>query len=251
MLVQIYEIQTPGEAEALLALGVDHIGSVLQRPEGPDQNLLKETMAVVSAAGAKSSLIPLFYDTDDISRAIDRYRPDIVHFCEILHGANGTAAGWEAAAARQRLIRERFPGLALMRSIPIGPTGLAAVVPTLALAEVFADISDFFLTDTFLPVADTAPEEAQPEPGFVGITGKTCDWDMAARLVSDSPLPVFLAGGISPENVAEAICRVAPAGVDSCTLTNQTGPDGSPVRFRKDVDKVKRLVAAARPAPDQ
>ncbi len=41
--------------------------------------------------------------------------------------------------------------------------------------------------------------------GFKGGTGKTCDWNLAAQIVAASPLPVFLAGGITPENAAEGI----------------------------------------------
>jgi phosphoribosylanthranilate isomerase len=65
---------------------------------------------------------------------------------------------------------------------------------------------------------------------------------MARRLVDESSIPVILAGGISPENAAEGIRRVKPAGVDSCTLTNAVGEDGRPIRFRKDLEKVRRLV---------
>ena len=60
----------------------------------------------------------------------------------------------------------------------------------------------------------------QPVEGFVGITGKTCDWIAARRLVESSRIPVILAGGLSPENVYEGILAIRPAGVDSCTLTN-------------------------------
>jgi phosphoribosylanthranilate isomerase len=61
-----------------------------------------------------------------------------------------------------------------------------------------------------------------------------------------SALPEGYATGISPENVAEGIERVKPAGVDSCTLTNAIDEDGRPIRFRKDLRKVRRLVDAAK-----
>ncbi|MCP4717080.1 MAG: phosphoribosylanthranilate isomerase [Deltaproteobacteria bacterium] len=47
-----------------------------------------------------------------------------------------------------------------------------------------------------------------------GGTGKTCDWDLAAHIVSSAPLPVYLAGGITPKNAADAVQRVAPHGID-------------------------------------
>jgi len=243
--IQIYEVQTPGEAEALLELGVDRIGSVLLSADSGDG--LAETLTTVSRLGGESSLIPLFLDPDLISRALDRYQPHIVHFCEMLWGANGGDTGREAALMRQRIIRERFPQIKVMRSIPIAPSGKGGLVPSLELARMFEPVSDIFLTDTLM-VAGQNPDGEQPVEGFVGITGKTCDWEVAARLVRESRIPVILAGGISPENVAEGIFQVRPSGVDSCTLTNAVDKTGKPIRFQKDLDKVRRLVAQTRRA---
>ena len=50
-----------------------------------------------------------------------------------------------------------------------------------------------------------------------GGTGKTCDWNIAAELISESPLPVFFAGGIRPENVKAAIETIRPHGIDLCS----------------------------------
>jgi phosphoribosylanthranilate isomerase len=56
---------------------------------------------------------------------------------------------------------------------------------------------------------------------------------------------VILAGGLSPENVAEAIQSVRPWGVDSLTHTNRSLPGGG---FRKDLERVRRFVTAAQSA---
>ena len=50
-----------------------------------------------------------------------------------------------------------------------------------------------------------------------GGTGKVHDWSISRRIVAAVPLPVFLAGGLTPENVGEAIRTVRPFGVDLCT----------------------------------
>jgi phosphoribosylanthranilate isomerase len=63
--------------------------------------------------------------------------------------------------------------------------------------------------------------------------------------VQASRIPVILAGGLSPENVAEAIRVVQPWGVDSLTCTNKSLADG---KFCKDIERVKAFVAAARTA---
>lgn len=244
-IVQIYEVQTPDEAEALVELGVDHIGSVLMTPDFKRRDALSKILSLVSGCGRKSTLIPLFLDTEVISRALDHYRPDIVHFCEMLTG-NGSDVGREASFERQRVIRERFPEIRIMRSVPVGPTDQSDRVPTLEIAQMFEPVSDFFLTDTLVVGDEMSIETVQPVSGFVGITGKTCDWDMAAALVNASGIPVILAGGISPDNVTDGLVQVKPAGVDSCTLTNALDEDGKPIRFRKDLKKVARLVEKVR-----
>jgi phosphoribosylanthranilate isomerase len=61
--------------------------------------------------------------------------------------------------------------------------------------------------------------------------------------VQQVQIPVILAGGLSSENVAEAIRVVRPWAVDSLTHTNRALPDGG---FRKDLDRVRQFVEAAR-----
>lgn len=50
--------------------------------------------------------------------------------------------------------------------------------------------------------------------GQQGGTGKTHDWNISRRIVESTSLPVILAGGLNPENVAEAVKTVRPYGVD-------------------------------------
>jgi phosphoribosylanthranilate isomerase len=73
-----------------------------------------------------------------------------------------------------------------------------------------------------------------------GGTGKTVDWTLAqeaARLI-----PIILAGGLTPTNVAEAIAQVRPYGVDV-----SSGVEQSP--GKKDPNKVKAFIQAARLVP--
>lgn len=68
-----------------------------------------------------------------------------------------------------------------------------------------------------------------------GGTGRTFDWD----LVSESPLPVILSGGLSPENVSEAIRQARPYAVDT-----SSGVEREP--GRKDHDRVRAFVETVR-----
>lgn len=240
---QIYEIQTPAEAEEIIGLGVDHVGTVLVSKEQWKQPVISDTRKVVRALGAQSSMIPLFSEPDQIYAVIDYYRPDIVHLCEHLTVGNRDMNGCDALIKLQTGIRSRFPEVRIMRSIPIAPQGFENRVPTLDLARLFEPVSDLFLTDTLLIGRDP-----QPVTGFVGITGETCDWQTAAQLVQQSTIPVILAGGLAPENVYAGAVAVKPAGVDSCTRTNRIDNNGKPVRFKKDMQRVRVFVEETRRA---
>lgn len=227
-------------------LGVDHIGSVIIDEAEWKIRDIKETLGTVRAAGAKSSLIPLFNTPDTVLRLLDYYQPDIVHFCEALMDHPDRQAYCRQLTALQLKVKIQFPQIKIMRSIPIAESGRDNSIPTIELSRIFEPHSDYFLTDTMLANPAGSLDDGQPVQGFVGITGQTCNWDTAAELVASSRIPVILAGGVSPANVADGIRQVRPAGVDSCTLTNAQDEDGQPIRFKKDPDKVRQFVDAVR-----
>jgi len=248
LIIQIYEVQTPAEAEEMISLGVDRIGSVILSETDWKVDAVRETVHVARAAGVRSSLIPLFSDTDAVLRLLDYYQPDIIHFCEDIADGFMRRPFIDYLLKIQEHVRNNFPEILIMRSIPILQAGEQHVVPTLQLARRFAPVSDFFLTDTYLSKTPGAAPGEQPVNGFIGITGKVCNWKIAAELVADSPLPVILAGGLSGQNVYAGIRRVLPAGVDSCTETNARKPDGSFIRFKKDPERVKKFIDEVRRA---
>ncbi len=256
MIIQVYEVQTQNEAELLISMGVDHIGSVILSADNWKNPVLKDAIRKVAELGARSSLIPLFSDINVIRMALEYYQPDMIHFCETLPDRTRRPAELESMLFRQRRIKEEFPQTEVMRTLPIPQASHHNGYSVLDNARLFEPVSDYFLIDTLMAPKDL-PEDhlaqsltsvPQPVDGFVGITGMTCDWSLARELVTATRIPVILAGGITPDNVAEGIRRVHPAGVDSCTGTNACDSQGRPIRFQKDMNKVKRLVAAARQA---
>ncbi len=196
IIVQIYEVQTPSEAEKLMELGVDHIGSVVVSQEVWKLPLIRDTINMIDGSAARSSLIPLFSSLDAVLRTLDYYKPDIVHFCEDLTFQNGGWGTCEELILLQENVKKRFPGIKIMRSIPISQPGMNDHVATIELARLFEPVSDYFLTDTLLVKESGSSFDHQPVKGFVGITGQTCDWDIAAKLVESSRIPVILAGGM-------------------------------------------------------
>lgn len=255
-LVQLYEIQDPHEAERLIGLGVDRIGSVILSPEAWKLPVVRDVVRLVRGSGAKSSLIPLLPREDDILRALDYYQPDFVHFCELIPLTPDERGKREDICAEliriQQRVKKEFPPIEITRSIPIpepGPADPAAVRETiLEIARLLEPHSDGFMTDTLRGYEKQ--NDDQPVAGYVGITGEACDWDLAASLVEASGIPVLLAGGISPENVFDAAVRVKPAGIDSCMQTNARDLRGRPIRFRKDFERVRRLMDEVRRAEE-
>lgn len=245
MVIQIYEIQEPQEAGQMLLLGVDHIGTVLTEPHHAENETIRETIHVVQREGGVSSVIPLFSDEREICRAVERLGFDILHLCDTLLDARGTSIDPEPLIALQRRIRKRYPELRIERSIPVPVVGDERIANEICrLSRLFSAVSDFLLIDTWIH-----PEKGtQPVQGYVGITGMTCDWLLARRIVQSVDIPVILAGGLGPDNVEDAVIAVKPAGVDSCTRTNACDTAGKPIRFRKDVSKVSALVKRVRQA---
>jgi len=80
-------------------------------------------------------------------------------------------------------------------------------------------------------------DSADRSEGFLrmGGTGKVTDWQAAATVVRESKVPVFLAGGIDPGNVQQAVPAVRPYGIDLCSGVEA-------VKGKKDPEKVRALV---------
>lgn len=102
---------------------------------------------------------------------------------------------------------------------------------SLDLIEKYEPYVHAFLLDSGRPNADT------PE---LGGTGRTHDWDLSRQFVEKSKKPVFLAGGLTPDNVQEAILKVRPFGVDVCSGVRTNG--------HLDPKKLNDFMAAIRTA---
>jgi phosphoribosylanthranilate isomerase len=242
MIVQIYEIQTPAEAAKCIELGVDHIGSVLLSRDRWRLTELRDVIRLSRGTKTKNALLPLFQDRQTLFRSIEYYRPHFIHLCETLTDPDGREIPLDAHMGQQQELKQKFPEVGIMRTLPLPPQGAFFRFPILSIAAKLEPYTDLFLADTWLGT--------EPVDGYIGITGKTADWRMAGELVHSSDIPVILAGGLSPENVHSAVTTVLPAGADSCTQTNQTDSKGRPVRFQKDFERVAKFIVRVRGAED-
>ena len=90
----------------------------------------------------------------------------------------------------------------------------------------------------YLSGVDRLVLDAYDSKDFGG-TGKKVDWDLAAEIAERSPVPVVLAGGLTPENVAEAIQRVKPFGVDVSSGIEKEPGVKDPERLRAFIEAAK------------
>ena len=219
MKTQIYTMQSVDEAMAVIAQGVDNVGITPSNIGLPGEVDYATARAIVEAVGDSAVTVALSVESslDSIETMIQAVCPDILHLC----GLENTILPEGVLA-----LRERLPDLPIMQAVSVSGSG------SLDTALAYEEVADYLILDT-----------QSPEIVGIGASGETHDWKISRKLVQQVKIPVILAGGLSPENVAEAIRIVQPWGVDSLTHTNRLLPDGS---FRKDLERVRQFVTAAK-----
>jgi phosphoribosylanthranilate isomerase len=188
--VKICCIASPAEAAMAADAGADLLGLVGPMPTGPgpvDERILRET-AAQAVPWAAMVLLTNCIRFDDITEHAARVGVRAVQI--VNHIEPGTHA---------RLARDA-PGLARIQVVHVEDEG------ALDLIESYGPHVTAFLLDS-----------GRPALRELGGTGQVHDWRISAEFVRRSPRPVFLAGGLTPANVGEAIRRVRPFGVDLCT----------------------------------
>jgi len=218
MLVQIYEIASAQEAAALFRMGVDHIGVLVGDGSFPRELSVASALEIGASVEPPSRLCALFLSADiaRVAEAVRQLRPSIVHL-----GAAPDLLGPQEVWALKRAIGT-YP---IMRSVPVtGPESLG-------VARSYEGIADFVLLDSY------SANDRQ-----IGALGVTHDWNISRQIARSLTTPVVLAGGLGPDNVAEAIRVVRPAGVDAKTKTDKAETHA------KDLEKVRAFVAAAKSA---
>lgn len=210
--VKICGIKNIEDALAVAALGADELGFH------------------VGLAGGRSPLTP-----EDAARIIKQLPPhaapvlvtSVVEPKELIGLAQKTGAAilqlyGDASPAQIQEVKEAMPSVKIWKVINIADEA------SIALAKEYEGAADAVALDTF-----------NKDNGARGGSGKTHDWDISRRIAESLSIPVILAGGLNPENVAEAVAQVRPAGVD--VNSGVTNPDGS-----KDLAKVKRFIEHAK-----
>ena len=172
--------------------GASAIGLVSAMPSGPGpipEDLIAEIAATIPP-GVSSFLLTCRQDVDAIVDQQRRLRVNTIQICDRLP---------PRSYAR---LREALPGVSLVQVVHV--TGPESVEEAIAIApEVDAILLDS--GNQSLPIKE------------LGGTGRTHDWNLSRAIREAIEAPLFLAGGLKPENVAEAIRAVQPYGIDVCS----------------------------------
>jgi phosphoribosylanthranilate isomerase len=190
--VKICCIATPEEARLAVRSGAAAIGLVSAMPSGPG---VVSERAIIRIAGlvpppVTAVLLTSRLEASQIVQQQRRCGAGAIQLCDL------------PAARVHEELRSALPGIRLIQVVHV--TGEAAFDEACELAPRV----DALLLDS--GNRNLAIKE-------LGGTGRTHDWAVSRRIREAVPVPIFLAGGLRPENVAEAIRAVEPFAVDVCT----------------------------------
>jgi phosphoribosylanthranilate isomerase len=214
--IKICGLSTPDTMAAALDAGADMVGLVFHRKS--PRSLSLETAAELAAmARGKAIIVALTVDPSDegIDAIMSHVNPDLIQ----LHGSE--------TPERCTQISERID---------------RPVMKALGVAEA----ADLAAIKAYRPHIDRLLLDAKPpkDAAYPGGHGKTFDWAILKGL--DPFMPFMLSGGLTPENVGEAITIVKALGITLAGVDVSSGVESAP--GVKDVDKIKAFIANARTA---
>jgi phosphoribosylanthranilate isomerase len=191
--IQIAGVSNDAEAKLILDCGINLLGFPLRLPVN------KEDLTELEAAKIIKSLKP---PNHGIVITYLKKADDIVKFCKEL-GCSIIQLHGPIEVSELKKLKSIFPELVVIKSLV---TGKYSVEELKTIIDEQYEFVDAFITDTY-----------NPATGATGATGLLHDWNISKELVQYSSKPVILAGGLTHENVYDAIITVKPAGVDSHT----------------------------------
>jgi phosphoribosylanthranilate isomerase len=211
--VKICCIGSVEEAALAVECGASALGLVSHMPSGPgvigDQQIAEIAATVPPPIG--TFLLTSRQNVSDIIAQHRLCRTNCIQICD--HLTRGT----------HRELKEALPGVSIVQVIHVvGPESVDE-------ARSVAPHVDAILLDS--GNQKLAVKE-------LGGTGKTHDWALSRMIRESIDIPLFLAGGLTPENVAQAIREVRPFGLDLCSGVRTNG--------KLDGAKLRQFFAAAR-----
>lgn len=210
LVIKICGIKTPDVLETAILAGADMAG-FMHFPRSPRHASIEQLGALISAARGRIQTCVVLVNPDNSCVAeVAALGPDWIQ----LHGPE-TPHRVEAVRAEA--------GVEIIKALPIGSAD------DLAHVAQFVDIADRILLDA-------KPPKHADRPGGLGVS---FDWSLLKAL--DPALPFMLSGGLTPQNVVEAIKTVKPFAIDV-----SSGVESAPgVKEKKLVEAFIRNARAA------
>jgi phosphoribosylanthranilate isomerase len=196
--VKICCIASEEEARTAVACGASAVGLVAAMPSGPGP--IPDDLILRIAASVPPPVATFLLTRETSAAAIIAHQRRTL--TSVLQLVDEPERGAGAA------IKKALPAVKIVQVIHV--RGENAIDEALRAAEQ----ADALLLDSGNPAL--AVKE-------LGGTGRTHDWRLSRKIVEQSPVPVFLAGGLNAANVAEAIDRVRPFAVDVCSGVRSNG----------------------------
>lgn len=196
--VKICCISSLDEARLAIAAGADALGLVAAMPSGPGviaEDLIRRIAAAIPPPIA-TFLLTSHQRVADIVAQQRRCATNTVQICDrLIEGSHAQ-------------LRAAMPGVGIVQVIHV--SGPAAIDEAIAAAPHV----DALLLDS---------GNQQLALRELGGTGRVHDWAISAQIRAAVPVPIFLAGGLRPDNIAAALAQVDPWGVDLCSGVRSQG----------------------------
>ncbi len=219
--VKICGITSIHDARLAADAGADYIGVLVD--VAVSERTRSATQATEIASESPLPTVILLYNraTSDIQEIVSQVQPFAVQLL-----------GQESPQQVEELKREGTCEFWKSVYLPAGSPENVDIPAVQEEMQAYRDAgADFLLFDS----VDMSLEK----PRYGG-TGKTCDWNVAAELIVESPLPVFFAGGIRPENVKAAIETIRPHGIDLCSGVEASKGIKDPHKLEQLMKQIKQ-----------
>ncbi|MEA2096835.1 MAG: phosphoribosylanthranilate isomerase [Candidatus Cloacimonadota bacterium] len=202
--IKICCISSLKEAGMAIKMGASALGLVSEMPSGPGV-ISMEAIKLIAASvppPIATFLLTSKQDVNDIIKQHKYCKTNTIQICDNL------------TFGSHKDLKEALPGIAIVQVIHV--TGEESIVEALAIQN---DVDAILL--------DSGNQSKQIKE--LGGTGKTHNWEVSCKIREKLDIPIFLAGGITSDNIAQAINQVNPFGIDLC----------SGVRTDDKLDKIK------------
>ncbi len=196
--VKICCIRNADEAAMAIRHGAAALGLVSAMPSGPGV-IAEETIAEIAATvppGVATFLLTSKREADSIIAQQHRCRVNTLQLCDSVE------------PDCHAKLRASLPGIALVQVIHV--TGPESLDEAMSVAD---GVNALLL--------DSGNQKLSVKE--LGGTGRTHDWHISRKIVESVRVPVYLAGGLTPENVQAATQEVRPFGLDVCSGLRTNG----------------------------